>query len=395
MKVLHIISSLDPRHGGPSEAVRMLIRNRPAGYENQVASLDVAGMPFLENLPFRVYALGDKPGKWSSSRMIPWLREHRGEYDAVILHGLWGFTSIAVLAAIAGHVPYAVFPHGMLDPYFKKRYPLKHLKKWIFWLLFQYWVLKRADRVLFTAPVERDVAPESFALWSWDPMVVSYGADPPEIDADKAHTAFLEHCPQLAGKRFLLYLSRIHKKKGCDMLLEAFATLAANHSGDDSLHLVMAGPDPDNWRPELMQLPGYESIADRVHWPGMLRGDTKWGAFLSSEAFILPSHQENFGIAVAEALSCGCPVLITDKINIAQPVADDGAGLVETDTVDGIQRLLQRWIGLSPEQREAMSRQARRTFLTRYDMKKNARRIFALFDAELRDHHAEDVCRGA
>lgn len=385
MRVLHIISSLDPRYGGPSEAVRTLIRNRPSGYENHAATLDPPDAAFLQNLPFPVHALGGKAGNWSSSRLIPWLRKHRSEYDLVLLHGLWGFTSVAVLAAIAGHRPYAVFPHGMLDPYFKKRYPLKHLKKWGFWLLCQYWVLRRAQRVLFTATVERDLAPQSFALWRWNPTVISYGADPPSVDPEKARSAFLELCPQVAGKRFLLYLSRIHPKKGCDMLLEAFASVAAEQRADDSLHLVMAGPDPENWRPQLMQVPGYERIAGRVHWPGMVRGDAKWGAFLSSEAFILPSHQENFGIAVAEAMSCGCPVLLTDKVNIAEPVAADGAGLVETDTVAGIQRLIERWISLSPEQRQAMSAQARRTFLDRYDMKKNTRLLFALFDPELRD----------
>jgi hypothetical protein len=126
MKVLHIISSIDPKHGGPTEAVRMLIQNRPAGFNNQVASQDPPDSPFLAQFPFTVHALGDRAGQWYSPRMIPWLRAHRHEYDAVILHGLWGYTSIAVLAAITGHVPYAVFPHGMLDPYFKQRYPLKH-----------------------------------------------------------------------------------------------------------------------------------------------------------------------------------------------------------------------------------------------------------------------------
>ncbi len=80
----------------------------------------------------------------------------------------------------------------------------------------------------------------------------------------------------------------------------------------------------------------------------MVTGDAKWGAFFASEAFILPSHQENFGIAVAEALACGKPVLLADKVNIAEDIAEDGAGLMEMDTADGTLQLLERWIAMSP-----------------------------------------------
>ena len=79
----------------------------------------------------------------------------------------------------------------------------------------------------------------------------------------------------------------------------------------------------------------------------MLRGDPKWGALYGAEAFILPSHQENFGIAVADALSCGAIPLISDKVNIASDVAADGAAIVEPDTLDGTHRLLERFLALS------------------------------------------------
>eukprot|EP01038_Epipyxis_sp_PR26KG_P002792 gene2792-3964_t len=77
----------------------------------------------------------------------------------------------------------------------------------------------------------------------------------------------------------------------------------------------------------------------------MLRGEQKWGAFYSSEAYLLPSHQENFGIAVAEALGCGLPVLISDKVNIWREIDQARAGMVETDTVDGTERSLRHWLG--------------------------------------------------
>ena len=112
----------------------------------------------------------------------------------------------------------------------------------------------------------------------------------------------------------------------------------------------------------------------------MLKGDVKWGAFYASEAFVLPSHQENFGIAVAEALSCGRPTLLSDKVNIASEIAADGAGLMEADTLAGTSRLLERWINTPPSERLAMGRAARQTFEQRYNMRANAQKIIQLFD---------------
>jgi glycosyltransferase involved in cell wall biosynthesis len=112
----------------------------------------------------------------------------------------------------------------------------------------------------------------------------------------------------------------------------------------------------------------------------MLQGDAKWGAFYACEAFVLPSHQENFGVAVAEALACGRPVLLSDKVNIAAEIACDGAGIMEVDTAAGVERLLARWINLPAEERAAMSKRARECFRARYDMRENAKTIARIFE---------------
>jgi glycosyltransferase involved in cell wall biosynthesis len=94
----------------------------------------------------------------------------------------------------------------------------------------------------------------------------------------------------------------------------------------------------------------------------MLSGDMNWGAFHCADAFILPSHQENFGIAVAEALSCGLPVLISDKVNIWREIQGAGAGLVAPDTLDGTRELLTRWLTLDEPARAQTREQARVCF---------------------------------
>jgi glycosyltransferase involved in cell wall biosynthesis len=196
-------------------------------------------------------------------------------------------------------------------------------------------------------------------------------------DPKSQQEAFFAACPAVRNRRFLLFLGRIDRKKGCDLLTDAFAKLAPR---EPALDLVMAGPDPQNWRAELERPVQEAGVASRIHWPGMLLGDAKWGAFRAAEAFVLPSHQENFGIAATEALACARPVLLSDKVNIAAQIADDGAGLTETDTPAGVQRLLQRWVELSPSEREQMEANALDCFHRRYDMRENAKMVPKLFE---------------
>lgn len=116
----------------------------------------------------------------------------------------------------------------------------------------------------------------------------------------------------------------------------------------------------------------------------MLQGEEKWGAFYSSEVFCLPSHQENFGIVVAEALACGKPVLISNKVNIWREIEQDAAGFVDTDTVDGTVRILQRWLDLDRQNYLTVSEQARQTFLTRFHIEQSASRLKEIIQAYTR-----------
>jgi glycosyltransferase involved in cell wall biosynthesis len=379
MRILHVIPTLDPATGGPSEVVRVLLSHGPAGYHQEVVTLDAPAAPFLREIPFTVHGLGPRLSVYGRNpRLIPWLTANRSRFDGVIVHGMWQYTGYAVWRSMAGRVPYMVFPHGMLDPYFKHAFPTKHLKKWVYWLAAEYWVLRGASRVLFTNQVEAGLATQSFWLHRWNACVTPFGTIPPTGDPALQREAFFTACPTVRERRFLLFLGRIDRKKGCDLLIDAFVKLA---SADPDLNLVIAGPDPQNWRAQLLQGPGQSTVADRIHWPGMLTGDAKWGAFHTAEAFILPSHQENFGIAVAEALACSLPVLLSDKVNIAGEIADAGAGLVQPDTPAGTETLLASWIAMPPAQREAMAAKAHETFHRRYDMRENAKTVVRLFEA--------------
>jgi glycosyltransferase involved in cell wall biosynthesis len=148
---------------------------------------------------------------------------------------------------------------------------------------------------------------------------------------------------------------------------------------------VMAGHDQEGWQAGLEATAANLGIAHRIHWPGMLTGSLKWGALRAADAFILPSHTENFGIAVVEALAARRPVLITNKVNIWPEIHHDRAGLVEDDTTDGIELLLRRWLEMSLNEREAMAARCHPCFLKHYSLKEGPSAIHRAFEEALNE----------
>ncbi len=344
------------------------------GHTGDLVSLDDPNAPCVAAHPGPVVATGPSSGGYMyNERLLPWLKAHAGEYDAVIVNGLWQYTGFAAWRALHGtKTPYFVYSHGMLDPWFKRQYPLKHLKKWAYWPWGEYRVLRDAAAVVFTCEEERLLARQSFWLYKAREVVGSYGTSTPPDDAQRQADAYFAAFPALRGKRLLLFLGRIHEKKGCDLLIEAFARVAAQ---SPDVHLVMAGPGDESLTRQLQARAQTLGLADRISWPGMLSGDLKWGAFRACEVFCLPSHQENFGIAVVEAMACSRPVLISDKVNIWREIAEDQAGFVESDTLEGTVALLQRWLAATPAQLTTMREAALHSFEQRFRMEQVAEKL--------------------
>jgi len=369
MKILRSTHTVNPALGGPIESIKQssaaLLRR---GHEVEIVSLDAPDDPWVRDTSVPVHALGPGLGSYGySSRFSSWIKEHRAEYDAVIVHGVWQYSSFGVWRALAGSsTPYFVFPHGMLDPWFKRTYPAKHFKKLLYWPWGEYRVLRDAAAVLFTSEEERRLARESFGLYRCKEVVVNYGTAAP-ANLESARQVFFEAFPNLRGQRILLFLGRLHEKKGCDLLIEAFSKIRTNSS--EQVHLVMAGPcaQPDYLRHLQQRAAASDGL---ISFPGMLTGEVKWGALSAAEAFVLPSHQENFGIAVAEALACGTPVLISNKVNIWREIETDGAGYVENDDLAGTSDLLARWFATPPETRAAMKEKAANCFANRFEIER-------------------------
>jgi glycosyltransferase involved in cell wall biosynthesis len=149
-----------------------------------------------------------------------------------------------------------------------------------------------------------------------------------------------------------------------------------------SWHLVFAGPDTkDAYRRSLERLISQTCPDGSVTWTGLLTGDLKWGAFRAADVFALTSHQENFGIAVAEALACGVPVLLSNQVNIWREIAEDNAGFIENDDAAGAHTLLQRWMSLDEGARDVMRANAMRCFSARFDVRHTSIKLAETFQA--------------
>jgi glycosyltransferase involved in cell wall biosynthesis len=175
-----------------------------------------------------------------------------------------------------------------------------------------------------------------------------------------------------------LFLGRIHPKKGCDLAIDALPRRASG----EAVLLVIAGPDQVGWTHQLRERVARMDVSPRVTFAGMLEGPLKRGALENADAFILPSHQENFGMSVIEALSFGVPVLISDRVNIWREIAADHAGFVEPDDLAGTTRLIERWLHTPPEEQNLMRVNARNCFLRRFEINRAAASLLAILQAQ-------------
>ena len=390
LRVLQVTGTLNPKYGGPTVAVNQLTQSlQEMGHSVDVVTLDRPGEPWLANTHDHIFALKGI-GKYRYSRRLrAWLLENGPDYDAMIVHGIWQYQSVATrLACNKLHVPYFLFIHGALNPWFKSHYPAKHLKKLLYWRLFEYRALRDAEAVVFTCEEERRQGRESFTPYKATEVIVAIGLSDVSGDPAIQREAFLSDHPNLRGKRVVLFLGRLHPVKGCDLLIRAFAAASRQ---DEDLRLVIAGPDENGTKSSLTALSESLGVQAKITWTGMLSGQTKWGAFRSADVFALMSHSESFGMAIVEALACGVPVLITDKVNIWHEIDNCGAGLVGPDTQEGAAMLLQRWLELPEGPRAAIRLRARECFTESFEAHRTTARLVDLLSAAApnREPHAD------
>lgn len=362
MNILHVIASLAPRYGGPSKAcLEMAQATAKLGHTVSIVTTNIDGAG-VQDVPL------DRPvningvevrycrAHWPhilrvSLPLAAELGRRVPSADIVHVHSLYLFHGIA-----AGHlcrrmdVPYIIRPHGTLDPFITRR---RRLRKWLINRLYENRNLRGCAALHFTAQEEWSLAlPHTYGRPGF---VVPNAIHVGEYERLPPSGTFRAMHPELGEDPFLLFLSRISYKKGLDILAPAFARLVRRHQ---RLRLVIAGPDDEGLAASIKKQLFELGCLEKVHFVGQVQGEEKLAALRDAAIFVLPSYSENFGIAVVEAMACGLPVVISDKVNIWNEVAGAEAGKVtpcEPEAVAaGIESILN-----APDKAEAMGKKGK------------------------------------
>ena len=340
MRILNVTQSYAPffEYGGPPEKVRALSEGLvQLGHEVTVLTADwglerrlaeLPGGPPAENGPFgkKRDVSGVKAiylPNWLHYRAVSWnpalprfSRARLANFNVVHIFGLYDLLGARIAAAAAKRkIPYVVEPIGMFVPIVRNL-----LLKRAYHAICGHKMLSGASAIIATAEQEKT-------------ELVAGGIPAEKIVLRRNGVALPEYLPP-AGRfrdsqripgdsRLILFLGRLSRKKSPDLLLEAFARIAALHH---NLHLAFVGPDESGMLALLKNKAQQPGLAGRVHFSGALAGDAKWAAYLDADIFVLPSQNENFGNTAAEAVAAGTPVIVTEQCGIA-PLLAGVAGL--------------------------------------------------------------------
>ncbi|HEX6960762.1 MAG TPA: glycosyltransferase [Lacipirellula sp.] len=347
MKVLHVIPGLARRYGGPSTVITALCSAlaKQHDLEVELTATDADGpshclAPHELSTDYPVHLCRrTATEQWKYSRTLgKWLRANAGRFDVVHIHGLWSYASAAAArAARRANVPYIVRPAGMLSAY---SFRDDSWKKRVYWQLIEHKTVSRAAALHATSSAEKvdiqcvhpaarvHVIPNGVEDAAWD------GANIP-VQPERVG---LSH----GAAPVVLFLSRLHPKKGLtDLLLPAFARMRR-----DATLIIAGGPDA--------HAPGYEhkvrativqlGLQSRVTLLGPVSPDLRWGLYDSAAVFVLPSHSENFGVVVAEAMARACPVIVTDAVQCCEHVTAACAGMVVAREAEELSRAMDEMV---------------------------------------------------
>lgn len=346
MKILRVISSVDPKSGGPVSAVLETSAYLEAfGHKVDLVSLDKPTSTFLNDYPFKIFALGQhiKFKYRYNTYLKNWLSKHVDSYDMVIIEGLWqNHSRTTSNICVINKVNYCVVPHGMLTPWYKKN-RIKFALKLGFWLLFERKVINRASHVLFSCKQELLAARTTFPCYKANAKVSTLGCSGPPLQIEKS--IFVEP--------YFLFLGRLDPIKGLERLIEGYY-LAQENTKNQLPRMVIVGPGDDLYLHDLLSLVEKHKLQDSVIFHGSCFGNDKWTLIRNCEALILPSFHENFGMVICEAMSVKKAVLISKYVNISNEVHQAGAGLVFDNTPEDIAKTINKYWALKVAERERM-----------------------------------------
>ena len=376
MKVLHVIPSLSRLRGGPSFVVRTLAAHQArAGAEVHIATTDddergrqkvPLGTP-LWNHGVVYWYFGRTTRTYGSSvGLLSWLLRHTADFDVVHIHSVFTFPA-TVAAAIARFrsVPYVVRPLGVLN-----RWGLGSGRTWAKRLslrLIENSILRGAAAVQFSSAAEHAESAEAcrFERGAVIPNPVDFGRE-------SARGVFRAAHPETANRPIVLFVARLDRVKGLELLLDAFRSV--RKSCPEAV-LVVAGSGDAAYEKTLHE----RSAGLDVVWTGFLDPPGKAAALADADVFVAPSQSESFGLAAVEALAAGVPTVLTEGVGIAGEVAASGSGIVVPAQADALAEAITRVLG-DAELAARLSSQGAELAQSRYRSEAVAAQVTRLYE---------------
>jgi glycosyltransferase involved in cell wall biosynthesis len=315
--------------GAVTAALGMAEALSRAGVEVRLAATDHGHPePVHGGFDLRLFACRFCPWRWAPS-MGRWLAREVAWADMVHVHTVWTYPTLAAARACGRRgVPYILRPAGMLEEWSMGRRPWK---KGLYARLVEAETIRRANALHWTTEREQ----EQSVRWATGRpgLVVPLGLPRAAYEDLPPATSLGRRFPALQGRRVLLYLGRVHPKKQPEVAIRALAQVRREHP--DAV-LVVAGPGERRYLGALAALAEAQGVAGAVHFLGMLRGPEVQEAYSGASVFVLPSLQENFGLAAAEAMAAGCPVVVSPQVALAPLVSSHAAGRVAEANVPAV-----------------------------------------------------------
>jgi glycosyltransferase involved in cell wall biosynthesis len=388
VKVLHIIPSVSPTLGGPTEVVLNLVKAlRECGVDTEIVTTNDNGSNQLLDVPLNQRVEYQQVPVWFLPRFTPrmkefifspaltrWLWLHIKDYDILDIHYLFSYAS-SCAGAIARWqgIPYTVRTMGQLEPWALSQ---SRLKKQIYTFLTERHNLNRAAAIHCTSTSEaKDV--RNFGITS-PTVTLPLGVNQPIYLPDAKQK--LHHLYEIPIETpVVLFLSRLHYKKRPDLLMRSLGQLAAqNHN----FHLILAGTGETDYVEELKNLMTSLGLTSHISFAGFVKGTDKQLLLQGCDIFVLPSFSENFGIAVAEAMVVGLPVIVTPGVQIAPEIAEAKAGLVVEGEVDALANAIAQLL-TSAKLRQQLGENGKNLANSRYSWNAIAQNLSCAYDAIL------------
>lgn len=349
LKILQIVPSISLVYGGPSQmvvglsealaaqGVEVTVLTTDSNGDTGQAPLDVPLNTVIEQNGYSIIYFRCSPFRRYkfSLDLCHWLLSHSSEFDLAHIHAL--FSPVSTATAMVSRyqkLPYILRPLGTLDPADLQK---KRQLKQVYAALLERHNLAGAAAIHFTSNQEAKIS-ERFGSHAPN-LVIPLGVTPSQAFVSKKQELRAEWgiSPQ---QRLVLFMSRIDPKKGLDLLIPALERLLIEY---EDLHFVLAGANPQDskYEQQIQQQIKASNLATHTTITGFVTGEIKAAWLEAADLFVLPSYYENFGIAVAEAMIAGIPVVISDQVHIWEDVKGAQAGWVCACEVDDLLKTLQ------------------------------------------------------